>query len=210
MKRIIFASIAISFFAPALSLAAGPFSSVNFTGTDVLQTEHPSVTFEEFYKPNTSGAAKNLSLPQDVAQALESELQPSEFERAPASVQPNKSKVAARFPSNVSEGFEYKVKIGNRLTAFWVVKRGNQHELIFANNAGSKASFTIPVEHFYQLNTAARGVRAPASDAKTCKEGYVRMQFYDETPQKTITTCLNLKKAAAVKQLGAVLSSYVR
>ncbi|HVK61891.1 MAG TPA: hypothetical protein VM432_10090 [Bdellovibrionales bacterium] len=123
---------------------------------------------------------------------------------------PASTKSANRAPSNVLEGFEYKVKLGKTLSAFWVIKRGDQYELIFSNTSGSRASFTIPVEHFLQLNSVARDVRAPASDIRTCKENYARIEIYDVGKKKVLGTCLNMKKTEGMKQLGAYLSSYLR
>jgi hypothetical protein len=204
MKRLIAFSLAALI--PMIANASGPYTVPNFSGTEAEKNLTPVPTFEAFYKGEVQIRVP-ASLPADVAAALEEELQPTQFERSPAAVKAKKP--ATRFPSNATEGFEYKVKIGKRLTAFWVVKRGENYELIFANNAGSKASFAIPVEHFTQLNMVARGVRAPASNIKSCKNGYVRMQFYDGQ-QKPVNTCLNLKKVEDIQKLGAILSTYVR
>lgn len=116
--------------------------------------------------------------------------------------------------ATVNDGFEFKVRQGNRVTAFWVKKNGDQFDLIFATNGGSRASSSIPVEHYAQLTAVAGALRSPASvDLKQCKDSYVKLVVISDGKESSpVTTCLNSKgkQAEQIKRFGSALVSYVR
>lgn len=116
--------------------------------------------------------------------------------------------------ATVNDGFEFKVRQGSRVTAFWVKKNGEQFDLIFATNGGSRASSSIPVEHYAQLTAVAGALRSPASvDLKQCKDSYVKLVVINDGKEAMpVTACLNSKgkQAEQIKRFGTALVSYVR
>lgn len=126
----------------------------------------------------------------------------------------NSSGTKRTLASTVNDGFEFKVRQGSRVTAFWVKKNGDQFDLIFATNGGSRASSSIPVEHYAQLTAVAGALRSPASvDLKKCKDSYVRLVVVSDGREAApVTTCLDAKgkQAEQIKRFGSALVSYVR
>lgn len=116
--------------------------------------------------------------------------------------------------ATVNDGFEFKVRQGSRVTAFWLKKNGDRFDLVFATNGGSRASSSIPVEHYAQLTAVAGALRSPAStDLKQCKDSYVKLVVVsDGKEEKPVTACLSAKgkQADQIKRFGSALVSYVR
>ncbi|MEK7358121.1 MAG: hypothetical protein AAB250_16865 [Bdellovibrionota bacterium] len=132
--------------------------------------------------------------------------------RMPATAQLGKSK--RTLASTVNDGFEFKVRQGTHVTAFWVKKNGDRFDLVFATNGGSRASSSIPVEHYAQLTAVAGALRSPAStDLKKCKDAYVKLVVINDGKEaKPVTTCLSAsgKQAEQIRRFGTALVSYVR
>ena len=88
------------------------------TQLDPLDSEeHPKIT------------KLKLEVPKEMEPIIESALRVIDGARAPASVQ--LSNTRRTLSSTVSDGFEFKVRQGPRVTAFWLKKNGDQFDLIF-------------------------------------------------------------------------------
>ncbi|MES2962855.1 MAG: hypothetical protein V4760_03125 [Bdellovibrionota bacterium] len=152
------------------------------------------------------------TVPKEMEPIIESAMRTGDILRTPATA--TNGKKERTLASTVNDGFEFKVRQGKHVTAFWVKKSGEQFDLVFATNGGSRASSTIPVEHYAQLTAVAGALRSPAStDLKKCKDSYVRLVVItDGKEESPVTTCLSAKgkQAEQIKRFGSALVSYVR
>ncbi len=128
--------------------------------------------------------------------------------RAPASV---KSK-AQHWSATTSDGFEFKIRVKQQVSAVWVFKHDDRYDLIFANNAGSRVNLALPAEQFYALKNAAADLRSPASDTSACQDSFIQLEMVEKSSHKIVSTCLNSKSKAAdqLRLFGSTLTAYVR
>lgn len=183
----------------------------------------PTSTLTEFYSekgssPTRGSASIPSEIEQDFAVAANDNVS-IDIARAPAAAR-SKKKTAdsgARLPKTVSDGFEYKVKMGKRVSTFWVIRRGPKFDLMFVNNAGSRTSLSLAQQHFAYLTEAATqaasNLRQPASDPKSCKTAFVRLHIVEQSKaSREIGICLSAKSRTdePLKQLGNVLASMVQ
>lgn len=135
-------------------------------------------------------------------------------DRGPASVAKGQApaKQKPHWSASTSDGFEFKIRVKQQLSAVWVLKRDDRYDLIFANNAGSRVNLALPAEQFYALKNAATDLRAPASDIAKCKDSFVQLEMVEKSTRRLVSTCLNTKSKAAdeLRLFGATLTSYVR
>ena len=140
----------------------------------------------------------------------------SDDHREPASINPNsKQKVKSKsvhWTDSTTDGFEFKIRIKQQVSAVWVMKRNDHYDLIFANNNGSRVNLTIPAEQFYALKNAATDLRAPASDLSNCKDQFIQLEMVETNSRKMVSTCLNTKSKPAdeLRRFGSALTAYVR
>jgi len=70
-------------------------------------------------------------------------------EREPASTsRPATAKPKAHWSASISEGFEFKIRVKQQVSAVWVLKRDDHYDLIFANNAGSRVNLSLRPNSF--------------------------------------------------------------
>jgi hypothetical protein len=133
-------------------------------------------------------------------------------EREPASLAKSSAAKKADWAASTSDGFEYKVRMKQQVTAVWVLKRDDHFDLIFANNNGSRVNMTIPAEQFYALKNAASDLRSPASDTSSCKDSFMQLEMVEKNTRKMVTTCLSTKSKQAdeLRMFGSTLTAIVR
>ncbi len=192
-------------FVMILVASAASASTVASTPDDI------DVQLDPIYSESQPKITKaKLGVPKEMEPIIEAAV--GESLRAPAAAQIAKKE--RTLASTVNDGFEFKVRQGQHVTAFWVKKNGDRFDLVFATNGGSRASSSIPVEHFAQLTAVAGSLRSPASaDLKKCKDSYVRLVVVNDGKEASpVTTCLNAKgkQADQIKRFGSALVTYVR
>ncbi len=128
--------------------------------------------------------------------------------REPAAVR-TKTK---HWTASTSDGFEFKIRVKQQVSAVWVMKRSDHYDFIFANSAGSRVNLSLPAEQFYALKNAAADLRSPASDTTKCKDAFIQLEMIETNTRKLVSTCLNVKSKSAdeLRRFGSALSSYVR
>lgn len=188
--------------------------SVASAMTSASTPDQVEVQLDPIYsEANPKITKAHSGVPKEMEPIIEMAFRSSESLRMPAASSPT-SKSNATLASTVNDGFEFKVRQGGRVTAFWVKKNGEQFDLVFATNGGSRASSSIPVEHYAQLTAVAGALRSPAStDLKHCKEAYARLVVVNDGKEAMpVTTCLNAKgkQAEQILRFGSALVSYVR
>jgi hypothetical protein len=118
-----------------------------------------------------------------------------------------------RLPASVSDGFEMRVKLGAQVSTFWVIKRGDHHDLLFANNSGSKLSIGLSYENFNYLQSVAHDIPGIKTETTRCPASIVQMQVVEDGKAiRTVESCANTKGAAAdrLRNLGGLLSNMIR
>ena len=159
------------------------------------------------------GLPKNLKS-FDRAFTLNEDVSSADDDRSPASVQrPTIAKPKAQhWSASSSDGFEFKIRVKQQVSAVWVLKRDDHYDLIFANNTGSRVNMALPAEQFYALKNAATDLRAPASDMAKCKDSFIQLELVEKSTHKLVSTCLNTKSKAAdeLRLFGSTLTAYVR
>ena len=144
---------------------------------------------------------------------VEAALRTDDSTRRPASIPKAQKPSQKGLASTLKEGFEYKVYQGKRVTAFWVLKRQDQFDLVFATNGGSRQTTDLKVEHFRTLIDQADSLRSPASSLSQCKSNYVRLVVVSGgKEEREVSACLDSKAPSteSLKKLGNALASYVR
>lgn len=119
----------------------------------------------------------------------------------------------SRLPASVSDGFEYRVRIGKQVSTFWVVKRKDRSDLLFANNSGSRASVGLSKENFQSLLSTALSLNAKDGDISACPAASIQIHVVaNGIAERTMSSCLTSKSTSVVafRDLGGALSSYVR
>jgi hypothetical protein len=175
-----------------------------------------------FTEPEVRSRAPASAWPEELAADFAVE-EPSN--REPASIirrakskgkAPTKSQVAtgrrSRLPSFVQDGFEIRVKAANLVTTFWVVKRGDKYDLLYANSAGSRASVSLSPESFHAVQSQAARIPASETNVKKCADSMQLLQVSVGTKERASTFCLNSKAPAAeqLRMLGNTLVVWVR
>ncbi len=198
---------------PALALE--PFSLTE--QVKVIEELHPIFT-----EPEVKSRAPASTWPTEFAEDFVVEA-PSN--RAPAAVRDpknqknklTKSQIAtgrrSRLPVGVNEGFEIRVKSGNLVTTFWVVKRGLRHELLYANSAGSQSAVGLSPESFRVVQNHASRIPASETDVRKCADNSMQLHYVTPgRPERTSTFCLDSKAKAAdqLRMLGNTLVVWVR
>lgn len=133
--------------------------------------------------------------------------------RAQAQRRSAASERRSRLPSSVADGFELRFQYGKMVSTFWVVKRGDRHDLLFANSQGSKAKLTIPPESFSYLQSAAQGIQTESVDPRRCGNASMQMHVVASgQPERTVTSCFKAKTRSAqgIRTIGNLLSAMVR
>lgn len=136
--------------------------------------------------------------------------------REPASVPNRKSNdkklKSQHWSASTSDGFEFKIRVKNQISAVWVMKRSDHYDFIFANNAGSRVNLSLPAEQFYALKNAATDLRSPASDTTKCKDAFIQLEMVETGTRKLVSTCLNTKSKSAdeLRRFGSALTAIVR
>lgn len=122
-------------------------------------------------------------------------------------------KVHSRLPSTAEEGFEYRFKMGQLISAFWVLKQGERFSISFANNKGTKAAVGLTKDNYRYLHSSARGIASVDGSHSPCKNGQMQvLLFQNRKLNKVISSCLASKNQTAdeVRRLGNILSAIVR
>lgn len=162
----------------------------------------------------------SAEIPADVLASMNE----STADRDPASVKPGAmsvkpSKQKLHWSASASDGFEFKIRVKQLISAVWVLKRGDRYDLVFANNTGSRVNLSLPAEQFYALKNAATDLRAandsrqPASsDLSKCKDQFIQMEVMETKTRKQVATCLNAKSKPAeeLRRFGSALTAMVR
>ena len=136
--------------------------------------------------------------------------------REPASIQnrkpANKKVKSQRWSDSTSDGFEFKIRVKQQISAVWVMKRGDHFDFVFANNAGSRVNLSLPAEQFYALKNVATDIRSPASDTSKCSDSFIQLEMVETNTRKLVSTCLNAKSKSAdeLRRFGSTLTTYVR
>lgn len=170
-----------------------------------------------FSEPDVRSRAPASAWPEELATDFAVE-EPSN--RGPASVKrgkkPTKSQLEtgrrSRLPSFVQDGFEIRVKAAGLVTTFWVVKRADKFDLLYANSAGSRASVSLSPESFSAVKSQAARIPASETNVKKCSDS---MQIHQVSPtmkERSSTFCLNSTAPAAeqLRTLGNTLVVWVR
>lgn len=202
-------TISILFFASFVFIVSTVIAGENSTDKLIsveTTTSGEDALFVGMLKPTKGKAGLPKGLSEETFSAT------AEYEddtREPASVQKAPAK---HWSASTSDGFEYKIRIKQQVSAVWVMKREDHYDLIFASNSGSRVNLSIPAEQFYALKNAASDLRAPASDMNKCKDNFVQLEMVEAKSRKLIATCLSTKSAQAeqLRQFGSALTAFVR
>jgi|GEM_PF-3921611 len=206
-------SISILFFASLAFIVTTVIAQEKLISVET-GTSGEDALFVGILKPTKGHAGLPKGLSDDAFKVTSED---EENDRVPASVQKAPAK---HWSASTTDGFEYKIRIKQQVSAVWVMKRDDHYDLIFASNAGSRVNLSIPAEQFYALKNAASDLRAPASDVKKCKDNFVQLEMVEALPsnhdmaksRRLIATCLSTKSAQAeqLRQFGSALTALVR
>jgi hypothetical protein len=120
---------------------------------------------------------------------------------------------SGRLPSSASDGFELRVRDGEQISRFWVIKRQGRHDLLFVNSTGSQATLTIPPEAFHYLQTAASEIHANKSEISRCPTASMQLFVVQSgKPDKNLDACISSrsKSAASIRTLSGLVASFIR
>lgn len=206
----------------ATTLLFTPSANAGFLGEDAIYTGVRIPTkgapglpktlksFDQAFTVSDSGVDEaSNEISNDIGETDARE--PASVSRRPPVTQKAKSK---HWSSSTTEGFEFKIRVKQQVSAVWVMKRGDHFDFIFANNAGSRVNLSLPAEQFYALKNAASDidVRAPASEMLKCKDSFMELEMVETGTRKAVATCLNTKSKSAdeLRRFGSALTSYIR
>ena len=134
--------------------------------------------------------------------------------RAPASAdQPAAPGRRSRLPASIQNGFELRVRYNNLVSMFWVVKREDKYDLMYANSAGSKSSVGLTPDVFKRFHDAARDLKPIEGDLSKCQDASMQLHVVEVgKAEKTLTSCVNAKtkSAEALRGFGNTLSSMIQ
>jgi hypothetical protein len=137
--------------------------------------------------------------------------------RAPASAgqKPvaSKGQRRSRLPASIQDGFELRVRYNNLVSMFWVVKREDKYDLMYANSAGSKSSVGLSSDAFKRFHDAAREVKAIEGDLSKCQDASMQLHVIEVgKSEKSVTSCINAKTkpAEALRAFSNTLSSMIQ
>ncbi len=119
----------------------------------------------------------------------------------------------SQLPASVHEGFEFRLQYGRLITTFWVVNRGTNYDLVYANSSGSRVTIGIPVTSFSYLQETAEAVHHDVNDISRCPAAKIQMHIVSEgEKEQSIAACVqgNTKAAADLRAMGNLLSTLVR
>lgn len=129
--------------------------------------------------------------------------------RGPAS----DSSALSGLPPDVSEGFMIKVLYQNTSTMFWVVKRIDKFDLLYANTHGSQGSIGLSPELFHRLEGIVATFKATTLNVSKCKTSNIRLDtIVAGKPSKSVVTCVGQKGTEPEKLRGLTnsLSSLIQ
>lgn len=134
-------------------------------------------------------------------------------DRDPASSKKRGTASQSPLPSGVSDGFEMRVRINKQISKFWVIKKGDDFNLLFINSSGSRAAVGLTEDHFKQLHTHVRGIASVSANIKKCPEARMQMRVVTNNKQeKAMQACIEGKdkSSTSMRMIGNLLSSFVR
>ncbi len=144
----------------------------------------------------------------------------SRSQRGPASE--NSAKNSAGFPHDVSEGFVLKVvyKKETQATAkpavvsvaYWVVKRDDHFDMLYANSRQSQGSFSLSAEIFLKLQGFIQELKPTTLNVSRCQQSNIRLDaLVGGKIVKTVVSCISDKGSDAdhLRGLANSLSSLV-
>jgi hypothetical protein len=193
------------------------FSSVAASGATQTPTDlHPLL--REGQSTQRSPAAA-INEPEDLIPFFVIE---APADRGPASVKKTaanqpKSKTTSpdrrsRLPASVKVGFELRVKHENLVSMFWVAKRDDRYDLLYANSSGSRVNVGLTPEGFTKLHELASGIKSAHTNVKNCPNSIMQIHVLDAgRKERTVTSCVTSKSRSAeeLRVLGATLASMV-
>jgi hypothetical protein len=118
----------------------------------------------------------------------------------------------SRLPASVKVGFELRVKHENLVSMFWVAKREDRYDLLYANSSGSRVNVGLTPENFGKLHDLASGIKSAHTNVKNCPNSIMQIHVLDSgRKERTITACVTSKSKSAeeLRVLGATLAGMV-
>jgi hypothetical protein len=187
--------------------------------TETISTAPEQETLNKLFSdPALAGGKSVEHLPANVAKDFNQPLKEFGESRSPASIAqkplaihsaPEKS----RMPASVTDGFEMLVRFGKIVSAFWVVKRGDKLDFVFANNNGSRVAVGLSPESFSFLQSQAEAAAEASATAPGCNQKKIELHVVEEgKPQRDIASCIDAKTKPAknLRELSELLASFAR
>ena len=176
-----------------------------FSNASAATTSLDSLFTDASVRPKASDAA----LPADFT-VLEPERAPASEKKKP---KPKTSNRRSKIPASVSDGFELRVRYNGLTSLFWVVRRDEKFELVYANSSQSRSTLTLSADVFRQLHGAAGDLHPLENNLTKCKDSSMQIHVLNAgRPERTLTACVTdkSKDAESLRQLSQALAIMVR
>lgn len=204
----------ISIAAETASNQRSPASMESMNGSnenlEALPVLPPSNEDEDSSRSPAAASAKNAAKGMKNAKTAKNEKNAKHTEVS----QNQTAKRLTRLPSSVADGVEYRMQYGKLVSTFWVAKRADRRELVFANSSGSRVATNISPENFHYLHTTAQMIPSgPRTDLSKCQGQSIQMIVVAAgQPERSVASCLRStdKRTDELRGFGNLLAAMVR